>query len=107
MKATIFHENLIVEILELILKKKLKKKNSDRRAKAEARAGGSGAGARGQGGLPTNMNDPAAMQAYFLQEVQLGEELMTNGMIFFLKLDKFQRIRYIKKNKIFIRMIDC
>ncbi|PAV80116.1 hypothetical protein WR25_11861 [Diploscapter pachys] len=54
---------------------------ANRRAKAEARAGSSGAGARGQGGLPTNMNDPAAMQAYFLQEVQLGEELMTNGNV--------------------------
>ncbi|KAK5966161.1 Import receptor subunit [Trichostrongylus colubriformis] len=53
-----------------------------RREKAKARSGGGavGRGAAGATQVP-DPSDPTAMQAYFLQEVQLGEEFMASGNV--------------------------
>ncbi|ETN83420.1 hypothetical protein RB195_013555 [Necator americanus] len=56
----------------------------NRREKAKARAGGAGLGRGGGGAGSTQVpdpSDPSAMQAYFLQEVQLGEEFMASGNV--------------------------
>ncbi|VDL72403.1 unnamed protein product [Nippostrongylus brasiliensis] len=55
----------------------------NRREKAKARSGGVGAGrsAAGGGTQVPDPSDPSAMQAYFLQEVQLGEEFMASGNV--------------------------
>uniref|UniRef100_A0A7E4UR45 Mitochondrial import receptor subunit TOM20 homolog n=1 Tax=Panagrellus redivivus TaxID=6233 RepID=A0A7E4UR45_PANRE len=42
------------------------------------RGGGSGAGASTHTALP-DMSNPSAVQGFFLQEVQIGEELMASG----------------------------
>ncbi|VDM61203.1 unnamed protein product [Angiostrongylus costaricensis] len=54
----------------------------NRREKARARGGGAAAGR--SGAVSSQLPDPsdsASMQAYFLQEVQLGEEFMASGNV--------------------------
>ncbi|XGW03273.1 hypothetical protein V3C99_014900 [Haemonchus contortus] len=53
----------------------------NRREKAKARGGAASVG-RGAGATQVpDPSDPTAMQAYFLQEVQLGEEFMASGNV--------------------------
>ncbi|PIO73227.1 hypothetical protein TELCIR_04809 [Teladorsagia circumcincta] len=52
----------------------------NRREKAKARGGAAAVGRGGAGATQVpDPSDPTAMQAYFLQEVQLGEEFMASG----------------------------
>ncbi|EYC20865.1 hypothetical protein Y032_0020g11 [Ancylostoma ceylanicum] len=59
----------------------------NRREKARARTGGAGLGRGGGGSTQVpDPSDPSAMQAYFLQEVQLGEEFMASGKVFSVRI---------------------
>lgn len=53
----------------------------NRREKAKARGGGAAASRGGGATQVPDPSDPSAMQAYFLQEVQLGEEFMASGNV--------------------------
>ncbi|KJH44704.1 MAS20 protein import receptor [Dictyocaulus viviparus] len=54
----------------------------NRREKAKARAGGPTTGRSGAGSSQVpDPTDSSALQAYFLQEVQLGEEFMASGNV--------------------------
>ena len=60
---------------------------SERRNQASGRSGGVvGGGSSIEVPDPSN---PAQMQAFFLQEVQLGEELMQTGMHISLSLSQY------------------
>jgi len=58
-------------------KQKLKSKRAAQREAASSKRTAAGRGT--VSAAPPDFNDPQAMQAFFLQEVQLGEELMAEG----------------------------
>lgn len=60
---------------------------------AKQRASG-GAGGRGGGWQPDPMN-PTEMQAYFIQEVQLGEELLAEGHLLHYLVNLFEIEKFI------------
>ena len=65
----------------------------DRRAAAQAKGGRSGTGS----GRPLpNLNNPTEMQAFFLQEVQLGEELMAAGKFNYL-FSSLRKLLFLKR----------
>uniref|UniRef100_A0A914UJZ0 Mitochondrial import receptor subunit TOM20 n=1 Tax=Plectus sambesii TaxID=2011161 RepID=A0A914UJZ0_9BILA len=53
--------------------------NRRRQRQQETRGGGSVGGGGGRSQQLPNINNPTEMQAFFLQEVQLGEELLSEG----------------------------